>query len=251
MKRRLALLLALGALRASLLLAADGRDEELLRALAVNRTLLERFESEFSLLEGASPSPVVVGELENLKTKIRALKEESMRLQADLTPEEQARDFLEEVVRASEGDRKTKLKRSEAAATRAGTLHERGLRLVAERRLDEAASVYEEITLLDPDDDQAFLILGHVRLLGGRYEKAAEAFGNAMHIDPENVGEIVPFYDNLVLQSPDDDQARANLGYAHLFTGDVLKARECFKEALDQNPENPSAANGLSVIDEG
>ena len=115
--------------------------------------------------------------------------------------------------------------------------------------MEEAARVYEEITLRSPEDDQAFIILGHVYLLSGDYEKAELAFHNAASIDSENLRQILPFYENLVIQTPDDDQAHSNLGYARLILGDFAGAREAFQDALSINGDNDSALKGLILLE--
>ena len=91
--------------------------------------------------------------------------------------------------------------------------------------------------------------MGHTYLLSGSYEKAEAAFQNAAHIDPENLNEITPFYENIVLQNPEDDSAHTNLGYAYLILGEFVKAKEAFQDALSINPENGQALNGLHALE--
>ena len=101
--------------------------------------------------------------------------------------------------------------------------------------------------LTDPEDDEAYLILGHTYLLSGEYVKAEEAFQNAVHIDPANIREIAPFYQNLLLENPGDDQAHSNLGYALLILGNFTEAKQAFQDALSINPQNADANAGLAV----
>jgi len=215
------------------------------RALKINRTLVERFEAEYATLAGAGAlnAPIVRTELRNLSYKIRALKEDERRLEATLDADRKARDFLEEIVRRAEPG-------SEGPAAGAPTalLHEKALEAVAAQDLARAASFYEEIILADPDDDQAYLILGHVRLLRGELERAAEAFANALHIDSANAAEITPFYKNLILQDPSDAGAHANLGFACLLLGNAPDAERAFRDALEIDPENVNAAKGLELL---
>lgn len=128
-------------------------------------------------------------------------------------------------------------------------LHRKGLELTSERRYAEAARIYEEIIIADANDDEAYIILGHLYLLSGRYADAENAFWNAVEIDPSTREDIIPFYENLILQSPDDDTALSQLGYALLIMGDVSRAEASFRDALEINPLNEEARRGLGVID--
>ena len=113
----------------------------------------------------------------------------------------------------------------------------------------QAIKTYEDIILDDPDNNQAYLLMGHCLLLSGEYEKAELSFYRAVQIDPSNRDEIMPFYENTVLKDPDDDSAHADLGYAWLILGDYLKAKEAFRDALGINPENEKALKGLKIIE--
>ncbi|HTL70397.1 MAG TPA: tetratricopeptide repeat protein [Candidatus Eisenbacteria bacterium] len=231
---------------------SDG-DPAVLRSLEINRSMLSRFESEYELLKDveAAKAPIVRTEMRNLRYKMEALDEDSRRLESLLSEDKKAQAFLEEVVtRAEKRD-------SEAARQREGPqpgtltyqLHEKALRLVAEKKMEEAALVYEEIVMLDPEDDQAYLILGHVLLLSGQFVKAEAAFDNAVHIDAANRGQIVPFYENRILQDPNDDESYANLGYAHLLLGELEAAGQAFSDALAINPSNERAASGMGLLE--
>ncbi len=127
--------------------------------------------------------------------------------------------------------------------------HERALRYVASQELEKASKLYEEIILDDPDDDQAYIIMGHTYILTGKYDKAENAFKNAVHIDPANVDEITPFYQNIIMQNPNDDMAYNNLGYACLILGDYVKARDAFMQCLELNPENAAARDGMKTLE--
>ncbi|MBI4432295.1 MAG: tetratricopeptide repeat protein [Candidatus Omnitrophica bacterium] len=128
------------------------------------------------------------------------------------------------------------------------TLHEKALALVGEKKYSDASRTYEEILLATPEDDETYLLLGHTYLLGGQYEKAERAFNQAIHIEPSNHGQITSFYEGVILQTPHDDTAYANLGYAYLLVGEFLKAEEAFQDALTINPQNPAALRGLSML---
>ena len=130
-------------------------------------------------------------------------------------------------------------------------LHEKALKHTEKKQFESAARVYEEIVLLDPEDDEAYLIMGHNYLLAGQYDKADAAFHNAVDIRAENFDEILPFYQNIVMQNPDDDRAYSNLGYAYLILGDGIRARQAFRDALAIAADNADAARGLSIIEKG
>ncbi len=127
-------------------------------------------------------------------------------------------------------------------------LHRRGLELTGARRFNEAIKIYEEIVISNQNDDEAYMILGHLYLMAHRYTNAEDAFWNAVQIDSANQQDIVPFYQNMIVQSPDNDTAHALLGYAHLILGDVQGSVESFQDALEINPLNEEALKGLNTI---
>ncbi|GEM_PF-1165626 len=271
--------------------------EKALVALEMNRSLLTRFELEYTQLKQSQAAGVSTDSLrrglENAEYKIKALDEEGRRLMASLPPEEQAQEFMKDML-LKISIRQYKRKFSESAehplrktadfssvpassrllrrtitstplvpAAPGGPeppaqvsqeetirgMHERALKLVAKQKLAEASRLYEEIVLMGPDDDQAYVIMGHTYLLAGKYEKAERAFQNAVHINASNAGEVTPFYENLVMQNPDDDNAHSNLGYAYLILGDFLSAKEAFVDALGLNSSNEAALEGLRIIE--
>ncbi len=252
---RLALIAVLLAAFPPVAFAAAGgipssKKEDVLKRLETNRAMLSRFEAEYALLEQLErdKSPAIRRELTGLKYKIEALRDETKRASSALSEDDQAGEFMKDVVAkvTMTGARNT----PPGAVRPTDALHEKALALVSERRLTEAATVYEEILLADPEDDQAYLILGHVRLLSGAYDRAEEAFLNAVHIDQANINEILPFYENLVLEAPMDDTAHSNLGYACLIVGDFVRAKQTFRSALQIRPSNADALRGLEIAEE-
>ena len=127
-------------------------------------------------------------------------------------------------------------------------MHETALDFVARDKLSDAARLYEEMVLTDPNDDEAYLLMGHCYLLSGEYAKAEVAFHNAAHIDSANLSEIAPFYENMAMDNPGDDAVMAQLGYAYLMLGDFRKAGAAFTDALAVNPANEKALSGLQII---
>ena len=204
------------------------------KALEINRSMVARFEAqqlELRKKRAEDPSAISETELENLNYKIKALHEDAARLHGPPP------------------------KKSASAPAAGGgpnheiiQMHERALEYVGKNEFGKALALYEEIVLKNPEDDQAYIIMGHIYLMSGGYEKSESAFQNAVHIDPDNIHEITPFYENRILQNPDDDAAYADLGYAHLMLGDFVKAQSAFKNALSINPYNRIAANGLKLM---
>ena len=227
------------------------------RKLSINRSLLAKTEAEALSLEEEEerePSESLEQKLQDVRYKIKALQEDAVRIQGGLPQNRQANEFLKDLIvqkhprsKKISTDTATPKKEPTALEAKISGLHEKALELVSEKKLKEASRVYEDIILLDPEDDQAYLLMGHTYLLGGDYGKAETAFQNAVHIDPENMHEIVPFYKNIALQNPGDDDTYSNLGFAYLMVEDYSKAEEAFKDSLGINPENGEAQKGLKI----
>ncbi len=226
-----------------------------LRSLSINRSLLEKSQAEYqALLEEErrqGPTRITTELLAGLRYKIQALKEDAQRLRALLPMRAQADEFLKDMVQRQkdraqrnyiEPEEEKKLRET---VRRTYQLHEKALSSMAQGRADEAEKTYQEIVLLTPDDDEAYLLLGHTCLATGHYRKAGEAFLNAIHINPLNAQEIPRLYENILVENPSDDEAMAQLGFAKLLLGDRVAAKDSFETALEINPRNSTAANGL------
>ncbi len=214
--------------------AKETANAKITKSLQINRSMVARFETqqlELRKKRVENPSVISKTELENLNYKIKALHEDAARLRT-LPPKKSASTPAA----------------GAAPNTEILQMHERALEYVGKNEFRKALGLYEEIVLKNPEDDQAYIIMGHIYLMSGNYEKSESAFQNAVHIDPDNIHEIAPFYENKILQNPDDDNAYADLGYAYLILGDFLKAQSAFKNALSINPYNRIAANGLKLM---
>jgi len=212
--------------------AKETTNTKITKSLEINRSMVARFEAQQLALrrkQVEDPSVISQTDLENLNYKIKALHEDAARLRT-LPPKKSA-----SAVGAAPNNEIIQM-------------HERALEYVGKKEFGKALDLYQEIALKNPEDDQAYLIMGHIYLMSGDYEKSESAFQNAVHIDPNNIHEIAPFYENKILQNPDDDNAYADLGYAYLILGDFLKAQSAFKNALSINPYNQTAAHGLKLI---
>ncbi len=249
--------------------AGPAENPGLLKSLQANRSLLLKYQNEYVQLKGSlGPNPAESDNrrLKDLEDKIRVLEEDSEELQSFLPLNRQAEAFVTDLMtKKARGERvkqlhsatdllqEAELKHAMPAtspqAEDATLMHERALKYVTEGRFRDAVRLYEEIVMKNPEDDEAYLIMGHTYLLMGQYQKSERAFANAVHIDPANIGEIVPFYENTVLQNPDSDSGYANLGYAYLIIGDAMRAKNSFAESLRINPENASAQNGLMYLE--
>ncbi|MBI4352438.1 MAG: tetratricopeptide repeat protein [Candidatus Omnitrophica bacterium] len=246
--------------------AKENQRPETLLSLAANRSLLLPLETEYNLLQNESiknDSPEFAEKLEGLGRQIQILKEDRAQLLRTLPPKDQANEFLKDLAAqknpsysSSIQDKQSQTKESAdpprsvadtIAFVSTNELHEKALGYVQNETYDEAVKIYEQIILQDPDDDEAYLLLGHLYVLESQYNKAKRAFLNAVHIDPQNRNEIIPFYENKTLQNPSDDEAYTRLGYAHLILEETTKAQEAFKEALSINPSNLEALRGLDL----
>lgn len=239
-------------------LAEDHPYVSALRSLSVNRSLLTKAVSELESLSKQAerdPSEELERRLDDLHYKIRALREDAERLQRSLPDPMKADEFLAEMIErqkalgaADKAERALGDRALDEKVRKIYALHERALSFVAQDLFTEAARVYEEILLLSPDDDEAYLLLGHTCLAAGDYPRAAQAFGNAVHIDPANAREIPRLYENILVENPSDDDAMTQLGYAYLLMGNAEDAKRSFQEALKLNSGNAGARRGLLEI---
>ncbi len=226
------------------------RTAEQNRSLAINRLMLARFQSEYARLkktELETPSEKTKKEISDVEYKIQALNEEAQKLRSAAPENPQAGEFMSDLIKKKPAEKPLKKAAPARTTAWAEKMHETALDFVAKDKLEEAAKLYEEMVLADPNNDEAYLLMGHCYLLSGEYEKAESAFHNAAHINPENTLEIAPFYENMILQNGSDDASYAHLGYAYLILGDYQKAEEAFKNALNINPANEKALTGFQI----
>lgn len=246
--------------------AQDSKDQ-ILHELEINRALLLRFRAEAERLKAQArqqSTRLVQTEIENTEYKIKAVSDDGSNLISALPREEQAREFLKYLTAKTAKIRPAATEPAEAISPppasagqapketvppkeRTYAMHERALELVGQDRLREAVKIYEDIVLMDPSDDQAYMIMGHTYMLLGDFNRSARAFENGIEIDHQNASSILPFYQNMVLKNPGDDKAHTYIGYVYLMLGDAEKAGAAFKDALAINPNNAAAANGLQI----
>ncbi len=234
--------------------AETGQDERphlsAMRSLSINRSLLMKAEAEYRQLqerEAQDTTGSLSRKLGDLRYKIQAFNEDAERLRRMLPPDAKADDLLPDIKSGRSIDTAAE-KRVEDLTKKIYQMHEKALQNVGSQNFEEAEKIYNEIVFLSPDDDEAYLLLGHVCLTAGHYEKAADAFHNAIHIDPQNAREIPRLYENILVENPLDDEAMTQLGYAHLLLGSAENARLAFQDALAVNPSNAEARKGLLEI---
>ena len=221
-----------------------------LRSLSINRSLLTKAETEYRNLqkqEAEDLSGTISKRLSDLRYKIQAFNEDAERLHRILPDGSKSEIPSEEISGPRPVDTAAE-KRTEEISKQIFRMHEKALQSVGARKFEEAEKIYEEIVLLSPEDDEAYLLLGHTCLVARHYEKAADAFHNAIHIDTKNAREIPRLYENILVENPSDDEAMTQLGYAHLFLGSAESARRAFQDALMVNPANVEARKGLLEI---
>lgn len=232
------------------------------RMLNANRSLLVKYEAAYERTKAEyakNPSDRLKRELDKTGYKVKVLTEESAKLLQQLPEETQANELVKYVLAAENARKKMAVnimldEQNPAAGNRGlGTQqyyqwHEQALERVSQNRYEEAIKIYEDILLIRPDDDQAFMIMGHLCVMTGQFKRAERAFYNAAQIDPQNMREITPFYENQILKNPNDDAAYARLGYIHLMFKNTQSAQDAFQDALSISPDNPLALSGLEEL---
>lgn len=216
--------------------------------LETSRNLIRKFEiqyTEISRKSGIKNTPELQRKKELLERKLQMLREEHEKAIEELPDNLQAVEFLKDTMAKKNVYR---LKKSdESQKTDAVSLHNKALKLSQEEKYGEAIQIYQEILLQNPNDDQAYLIMGHLYLLTWNVQEAERAFFNAIDIDPSNRNEIIPFYQNLAMHNPNDSNY-VYLGFANLILGDVSRAKEAFGQALELNPGNEKALGALQKL---
>lgn len=87
---------------------------------------------------------------------------------------------------AQDAPPKTFVSASEESIDRIEALHQRAEELILQNDFGGAIGVLDEILLLEPDDEVAYSQMGHCYMILGYFERAEQAFQNALHINPEN-----------------------------------------------------------------
>ncbi len=248
---------------ASSLFADSDTQVEAQKQLAINRVMRTRFQKELvtAQLEAKEKMTFTLErKLANLEYKIKGLDDDNARLLGLLDRNKQALEFMKDILFKKTSDNKKNppsIPMAKEAPLLQSTprlttdeLHEQALVLVSQNKLEEAIKKYTEIVIADPDDDEAYMLMGHTYMMLDQYSKAEAAFYNAAHIDKNNLQAITPFYENMTLNNPNDDRSYALLGYAHLIVGEFPQAKDAFENAIHINPQNTLALKGLELTNQ-
>ena len=103
-----------------------------------------------------------------------------------------------------------------------------GLRLIKQKRFDEAVAAFEAALVLRPDYADASNDLGTAHQLAGRVDNAMAAYRRAIELNPSHA------------------KAFSNLGAAHMQRNEPGPAIEAYRRALEINPFNPKIRTNLA-----
>jgi tetratricopeptide (TPR) repeat protein len=135
----------------------------------------------------------------------------------------------------------------------------------AEGRLDEAASLYQQVLALDPDNKFAYYNLGLIDQTEGRIDAAAANYTEALTIDPDfgpalfnlaiiradqgSTDEAIDLYRRVLVTNPEDAAAHLNLGFLLLDIGQRKEGRAELVTAVGLDPSLESRIpDGLVVV---
>ena len=130
-----------------------------------------------------------------------------------------------------------------------------------------AEKYYQNAIEIKPENTDAYYNLGIYYQQNDMLNKAQDAYKKIIEINPEypysyfNIGyilleisrtpdEAAPYFAKAIKQKPDYYEAHFNLGLCFEEMGDLIKARECYTNALKYNNNYPKAIKGLNRIDE-
>ena len=116
--------------------------------------------------------------------------------------------------------------------------------------------------VINPEYVDGLRASGWILDLMGKKEEAREFLGKALEIEPENtflrktyamnlavtgnLKEAIAVYESLKQENPADPEVLQDLGIAYGYTGDINRAIENLKAAVDLQP-NPTAYYNLTV----
>jgi tetratricopeptide (TPR) repeat protein len=128
-------------------------------------------------------------------------------------------------------------------------------------RYDEAESLLQHAIALDPLDANYFAFLAHIKSFRKEYAEALRLANKALELDSENLlalntrstaqlklGNNEASFETIrgaLREDPNNAYTHANYGWGLLEKGEVKKAMEHFKEALQNEPDQTYAQAGL------
>lgn len=140
----------------------------------------------------------------------------------------------------------------------------KGFALDALGRYKDALEAFEDARKVSGNGKISFSGKGIVFAHCGKWKKAIEEFDSVLILDPENVpasvmkafalirleefGKAAEFLEKLTLKDCDSDLSLCLLGFAFSKQGDLEKALRAYRKAIEANPKNIHARNGLAEI---
>jgi len=112
----------------------------------------------------------------------------------------------------------------------AGSVLRQALQAHADGNLDQAADLYKQVLVLDPQNKFAYYNLGLIHQTEGRLGAAAENYGFAISIDPEF------------------GPALFNLATVKTALGETDAAADLYRQVLKINPDNAAAHLNLGFL---
>jgi len=128
----------------------------------------------------------------------------------------------------------------------------------------QAENIYQQILLRDPDNAQAYSLLGILAVQAGNMERAIQLTRKAIEIDPDianfhyNLGimlkkqgrlaEAAASYRQAIALKPDFDNALYNLGNALQTDGQFDEAITCYRQVVAIRPGHAEAYNNLGIL---
>jgi pentatricopeptide repeat protein len=140
----------------------------------------------------------------------------------------------------------------EAKIERAEELSAKGWQLWQERKLNEAAKVFEQAAKLDPASANIWNGLGWARLNRGDSDAAIQAFEKCVELEPEHPaalnglgqaylaqGDFKKAEKFLTKAAPQAPAAYFGLSRLYLLTGEYKQAQQWIEKALAEQPDEP------------
>ncbi|MFZ2054758.1 MAG: sulfatase-like hydrolase/transferase [Candidatus Aminicenantales bacterium] len=129
-------------------------------------------------------------------------------------------------------------------------------------RLQKSLDAWQAVLVIDPEYFDGLLASGWILDLMGKKEEARGFLEKAREVEPENrflrktyamnlavtgnLKEAIAVYESLKQENPADPEVLQDLGIAYGYTGDINRAIENLKAAVDLQP-NPTAYYNLTV----
>jgi len=133
-----------------------------------------------------------------------------------------------------------------------------------ENRLAEAAALYREFLVQQPDQPQAYFNLGAICQASGDLDEAIALYRQILKQEPENFQalyflasalvnqgyreEAIVTYQQAISVGPTHAAAHYNLGILHYHQGEQAKAMACYQAALQLDPGHAASLYNLGII---